>query len=107
MTPRIRRVLGGFHHRVANRLTGRQNWRERDNIWIYLPLKEAMAEALLQELETYVSCHQNIVTQFIVTRPVMDLCLAAECRMITPLSNRWWEQDGVGVEGMRTEAQEA
>ena len=34
MTPRILRVLGGFHHSVAHRLTGRQTWRGRDGGWV-------------------------------------------------------------------------
>ena len=37
-----------------------------------------MAEVGLQEVETYVSRHQNTVAQYIVTRPIMDLCLAAK-----------------------------
>ena len=32
MTPHTRRVLGGFHHRVAHRLTGRQPRRGRDEV---------------------------------------------------------------------------
>ena len=34
MTPHIRRVLGGFHHRVSHRLTGSQPWRGRYGVWI-------------------------------------------------------------------------
>ena len=34
-----------------------------------------MVEAVLQELETYSSRHQNTVSHFIATRPIMDLCL--------------------------------
>ena len=36
----------------------------------------------MQEVETYVSCHQNTVAQFIASRPIMDLCLAAVRRPI-------------------------
>ena len=32
MTPRIYRMLGGFHHRVAQRLTERQPWKGRDGV---------------------------------------------------------------------------
>ena len=39
-----------------------------------------MAEAVLQEVETYVSCCQNIVAQFIATITIMDLCLEEERR---------------------------
>ena len=30
----IGRVLGGLHHRVTQRLTGRQPWQERDGVWV-------------------------------------------------------------------------
>ena len=73
MTLRIERVLDGFHYRVAHRMTGQQPRRGRDGGWLYPPMEEAMAEAGLQEVETYVSCHQNTVTQFVATRPIMDV----------------------------------
>ena len=50
MTPRIGRLLGGFHHRVARRLMWRQPRRGRDGVWVYPPLEDAMEEAGLQEL---------------------------------------------------------
>ena len=34
-TLRIGRVLGGFHHSVSHRLTGRQPWRGQDGGWVY------------------------------------------------------------------------
>ena len=37
-----------------------------------------MAEVGLQEVETYISRRQNTMSQYIVTRPIMDLCMAAE-----------------------------
>ena len=39
-----------------------------------------MVEAGLQEFETHFSRLQNTFTQLIATRPIMDLCLAAERR---------------------------
>ena len=42
LTPRMKRVVGRFHHRVANRLTGRQLWRGRDGGWVYPLLEDAM-----------------------------------------------------------------
>ena len=35
ITLHIGRILCGFHHRAARRLTGRQPWRVRDGIWVY------------------------------------------------------------------------
>ena len=37
----------------------------------------------------------------------MDLCLAVEHISGTRVSRRWWDQEVVYVEGMRTAAQEA
>ena len=40
-----------------------------------------MADPGSQEVETYVSHHQNTVAQYIATRPIMDLCLVANRRL--------------------------
>ena len=45
--PYIGRIWGGFYKRVARRLTGRKFWRGRDGVWVYPPLEDAMAEAVL------------------------------------------------------------
>ena len=95
MKLRIWRVLGGFHHRVARGMTRRQTWRGQDGVWLYPPLEDAMVEAELLELETYVSLRQNTITQFIKTRPIMDLCLSAQRRPGPRVANQWWDQDGL------------
>ena len=79
----------GFHHRMSHRPTGRNYRRGRDGRWVYPSMAEAMEEAVLQEVETYVSLHQNTFTQFIITRPIMDLCLAAEMRRGSRVAT-WW-----------------
>ena len=38
LTPLIQRVLGGFHHRVSQRLKGWQPHKGRDGGWVYPPL---------------------------------------------------------------------
>ena len=60
--PPIGRLLGGFHHKVARRLTGRQPRLGRDGLWIYPPLEDAIVEAGLHEVETYVSRCKNTFT---------------------------------------------
>ena len=59
----MKRVLGGFQHRVACRLTGQQLWKGWYRGWVYPPLEDAMAEAGLHEIETYVYGRQNKVAQ--------------------------------------------
>ena len=80
MTPRIGRLLGGFHNRVSCRMVGRQPQRVRGEGWVYLPLEDVMAEAGLQNVETYVSRLHDTVVQYIATRPIMELCLVEKRR---------------------------
>ena len=53
--PIMKIMLSVFRHMVACRLKGRQSCRELDGWWVYPLLEDAMAEAGLQEVETYVS----------------------------------------------------
>ena len=109
ITPLIGGDLGGFHHRVALRLMGRQPCRGRGGGLVYPPLAKAMAEWVLQEVDTYISCRQNTVAQFILTRPIMDLFMAAQRRPGSRVAKRWWEQGGMRMadqEAERTEGGE-
>ena len=65
-----------------------------------------MEEVLLQEVETYFSCHQNTVAHFIATGPIMDLCLEADRCPGSWVEKHWWEQEGLDLEGMWTADQE-
>ena len=65
-----------------------------------------MEELGLQEVETYISHRQNTVLQYIATGPIMDLCLAAERRPGSRVAKRWWEQEGLDLDGMQMEARE-
>ena len=58
-------------------------------------------------MEKYVSYRQNKSAQFITTRPIIDLCLAAEQRPRSRVAKRWWDQDVLDLEGMWTAAHEA
>ena len=97
----IGRNLGEFHHRVARRLTRRQQCRGIDGRWRYTPLEEETEEAGLQELETYISRRKNTVEKFIEVRTIMDLGLEAERRPGSRVSRRWWEQEGLELEGVK------
>ena len=89
ITPHIGRVWGGLRHRVTLRMTGRQPWKGRDGIWVYPPLEDPMVEVGLQEVDRYVSRHQNMAAKFISTSPIMGLCMAAEKRL-GPIVSKWW-----------------
>ena len=63
---------------VVCRLTGRKPRQGKDDVQVYPPLEDVMAEERLQEVETYASIFHNTVSQFIATRTIMELCLEAE-----------------------------
>ena len=66
-----------------------------------------MVEVGLQEVETYVSLRQNTMAQYIATRPIVDMCLAAKRRPGPRVLIWWWELEGMDLAGMWTAAQEA
>ena len=66
-----------------------------------------MAELGLKEVDTCVYRLQNTVAQFIVTRPIMDLCLAVDCRPGSRVEKRCWDQYILDLEVTRTAAREA
>ena len=58
-------------------------------------------------METYVYRRHNTVTQFIVTIPFMDLCLATEWRPGSRVENILWDQDGLYLKGIHKASREA
>ena len=45
------KTLGGFHHRVARRITGKIPWRKANRIWYFPPLADATRVVRMEELE--------------------------------------------------------
>ena len=73
----------------------------RDGIWVYSPIVEALATVGLDEIGVYITFLHNTVAQYIATRPIMDLCLAAEQKPGLRLSRRRWEQPALDILGIR------
>ena len=49
----------------------------------------------------YVLNRQNTVSQYIVTRPILDLCEETVRRPGAWVSRIWWEQEGLDLAGAR------
>ena len=81
LTLGMERDLDSFQHGDARRLTGRQPWRRGDGSWAYPPLKEAMREAGFEGIRQYITRRQNMVAQYIETRPILDLYEQATQRL--------------------------
>ena len=61
-----------------------------DGSWLYPPLEFVMQAAGLETMETYIFRHQNKVTHYIETRPIIDICMEAEWRPVTRVLRLWW-----------------
>ena len=51
-------------------------------MWVYPPLAEVKAKACLHEVETYTSRCHNTVSQFIITRAIMNLGVLLERELV-------------------------
>ena len=47
---------------------------------------------------------QKTVAQFIARRPILDLCERSARRPGAKVSQRWWEQYGLDLEGVKKKA---
>ena len=73
LTPSMEWSLSSFQNRVAQRITRRQPRIQGDGSWVYPPLEEEMEEAGFEGIRKSVLSRQNMVAQYILKRPIMDL----------------------------------
>ena len=72
--------------------------------WFYSSLVGAMKEAGIVRIRTSILRMQNTVSQFIATRPIMDLCKGSVRRPGARFPRRWWEQTGIDWKGAKEKA---
>ena len=101
LNPWLEKALEGFHHRVVLTMMGMGPKRQWDGTWVYSPIGEALAKVGLDDIGLYTTRCQNTVTQYITTRPIMELFLAAERNPGLCLSSRWWGQPALDTLGTR------
>ena len=77
LTPWLDKSLEGFHHWAARRMAVMGLKIKWDWTWVYLPIGVVLAIVGPEETGVYTDRLQNTVVQYIVTRHIMDLCLAA------------------------------
>ena len=65
-----------------------------------------MGEVGFEGIRKSVTRRQNTFTQYIATRPILDLCERATRRPGARVSWRWWEQTGIDLEGAKKQAAE-
>ena len=106
LTPRMEKALESFQSRVTRRITGRQSRQKKYGIWEYPPLVGALREAVMVGIRTSITWRKNMVAKYIATRPILDLCERATWRPGAQVSQRWWEQARIDLEGARKQAAE-
>ena len=106
-TPCMGSDIGSFQHRVARSIIGRQPTRKVDGRWDYPPLETAMYEAGFEEIGARVLKRQNMVAQYIATRPILDLCKETMKRSGAWFARRLWDKEGLDLAGERVAALEA
>ena len=57
-----------------------------------------MEEAGFEEIGVYIKKRQNTVAQYILTRPIMDICEQSVRRPGAWVYRRWWEQEKIDLE---------
>ena len=75
ISPCIGKVMGGFHNKMDWRISGKKPWQWADRSWDYPPLEEAMREAFLEDIKTYIYRCQNTDTKYIAMLPTIELCM--------------------------------
>ena len=104
---RMETTLDSFQSGVSRRLTSKQTRRKKNGRWDYLPLAVALGKAGIDRIRKSITWRQNMVTQYILTRRILDLCKRATRRPGARMSWRWWEQAGINLEGAKKRAAES
>ena len=97
----LEKALEGFRHLAAGLMAGMGPKRHPERTWLYPPIGAALAMVELEEIRVYITRLQNTVAQYISTRPIMDLYLAAEQKWGIRLSRRLWEHPTLDTIGIR------
>ena len=101
LTPWYGKTLAEFHHHAARRMAGMGPKRHLEGTWVYLLIGVALTMVGLEEIGVYIARRQNMVAQYIATRPIIDLCLAEERNPGMRLFKRCWEQLALNIMSIR------
>ena len=95
VSPTMERALSAFIYEATRRITGRQPRRGRDGNWFYPSLMGSMKEAGFTDVRMSITRSQNMVAQYIATRPLLELCEGAKQQGGARVTMRWWDQKGI------------
>ena len=94
VTPQMEKSPEGPHHRLVHQMVDMGPKSQQDGTCMYTPVGVALEMAGLEYIGVFIS---RLHVQYIVTRTIMDLCLAAEQSPGLRLLMRWWEQPPLDI----------
>jgi hypothetical protein len=77
LSPSSMKRLEGFHIHAAWRMSGKRPERKKDGSWTYLCLEDMLKAVSLKSMAHYVDVQRQTVANFIVNRPIHELCMGA------------------------------
>jgi hypothetical protein len=84
--------LEGFHIRAAWRMLGKRPVRKEDRSWTY-PCSEDVLQAVgLKLIAHYMGVWGQTIANFIVNRPIYELCAGAVRKRGLRVPPFWWNQ---------------
>jgi hypothetical protein len=92
LSPTSVKRLEGFHIRAAWQMSGMRPERKAKGSWSYPRSKDVLEAASLQTISHYMDMRRQTVANFIVNRPIWELCVGAVRRRGSPIRPFWWDQ---------------
>jgi hypothetical protein len=92
LSPTSVKRLEGFHIRAAWRMSGMRPERKANGSWSYPHSKDVLEATGLQTIAHYMDVCRQTVANFIVNRPIWELCAGTVRKRGSPIRPFWWDQ---------------
>ncbi len=91
LSPSSMKRLEGFHICAAWRMSGKRPERNVDGSWMYPRSKEVLEAVGMKSIANFVDVQRQTGTNFIVNRPIHELCAGAVRKRGSPVRPFWWD----------------
>ena len=107
MTPCMGRALGGFQHRVDSQINGKQQKCQVYGSWEHPLLETTIQEEGFRDMGEYILKKKNTFTQYIATRPILELCEETVRTTVAWVAKMWHKNEGLYLMVSRAVAEAA
>ncbi len=92
LSPLSMKCLEGFHIRAEWRMSSKRPERNKDGSWTYPCLEDVLKAVGLKSIAHYVDVQRQTIANYIVNRPIHELCTGAVRKRGFPVQPFWWDQ---------------